>query len=267
MAAFFLTLPIQIVLNAMRETMWYLKHCELFLQLSPDELNQLEARSRFRTYPARTPIYLPGEKATSVFLVAEGMVKISNITADGKESILAFIEPGELFGELALLDVEQRDEFVGTVERTIVVMIPTVELQKILAERADVTLGITKLVGVRRQRIERRLKNVLFQSVRDRLIHLLLDLGEQFGQETSEGVQLRLKLSHQDLGNLIGATRETVTSLLGQLRTEGSIEYRRCNVVLKKVARLAKAVQRFPREQLVRDKRDSAPSRVMLLYE
>ncbi len=241
----------------MRETMWYLKHSDLFLQLSPDDLNQLESRSRFRTYPARTPIYLPGEKAESVFLVAEGMVKVSHFSADGKESILAFIEPGEMFGELALLDVHERDEFVGAVARTTVVMIPTVELQKILAVRADVTLGITKLVGLRRQRIERRLKNVLFQSVRDRLIHLLLDLEEQFGQDTPEGVQLRLKLSHQDLGNLIGATRETVTSLLGQLRAEGSIEYRRCNVVLKNVSRLANSVQRLPREQLVKDKRNS----------
>jgi CRP-like cAMP-binding protein len=190
-----------------------------------------------------------------VFLVAEGMVKVANHSADGKESILAFIEPGELFGELALLGVHQRDEFVGAMERTTVVMIPAVELQRLLAVRPDVTLEVTKIVGLRRLRLERRLKNVLFQSVRDRLIHLLLDLEEQFGHQTPEGVRLRIKLSHQDLGNLIGATRETITSLLGVLRAEGSIDYRRCNITLKNSSRLAKAVQRPPRGQPAIDER------------
>ncbi len=228
----------------MSETLWHLKHCDLFQQLTPEEFTRLESRSRFRTYPARSPIYLPEEKADSIFLVAEGLVKVSNLSPDGKESILAFIEPGEIFGELALLDIKKRDEFVEAVNRSTVVMIPADEFQRIISIRADVSLAITKLVGMRRQRIERRLKNLLFQSTRDRLIHLLLDLEEQFGQDTPEGVRLRIKLSHQDLGNLIGATRETVTSLLGQLRVEGSIEYKRCKIILKNVAKLASGVQR-----------------------
>jgi CRP-like cAMP-binding protein len=242
----------------MSETLWHLKHCDLFQQLTPEEFARLESRSRFRTYPARSPIYLPEEKADSIFLVAEGLVKVSNLSPDGKESILAFIEPGEIFGELALLDIRKRDEFVEAVNRTTVVMIPADEFQRIISIRADVSLAITKLVGMRRQRIERRLKNLLFQSTRDRLIHLLLDLEEQFGQDTPEGVRLRIKLSHQDLGNLIGATRETVTSLLGQLRVEGSIEYKRCKIVLKNVPKLAIGVQRIVSPRYIQ--KDSALS-------
>jgi CRP-like cAMP-binding protein len=242
----------------MSETLWHLKHCDLFHQLTPEEFTRLESRSRFRTYPARSPIYLPEEKADSIFLVAEGLVKVSNLSPDGKEAILAFIEPGEIFGELALLDIRKRDEFVEAVNRTTVVMIPADEFQRIISIRADVSLAITKLVGMRRQRIERRLKNLLFQSTRDRLIHLLLDLEEQFGQDTPEGVRLRIKLSHQDLGNLIGATRETVTSLLGQLRVEGSIEYKRCKIVLKNVPKLAIGVQRIVSPRYIQ--KDSALS-------
>ncbi len=230
----------------MSDSLWHLKHCNLFHSLTPKECENLAISSKFRRFPARAPIYLPGEKAEHVFLVAEGMVKASTITNDGKESILSFIDQGELFGEMALLDVSQREEFVEAIERSTVVMIPSRVFQELLVVRSDLALAITKLVGLRRVRIERRIRNLMFQSARDRLIHLLLDLEEQFGQETSEGVRLRLKLSHQDLGNLIGATRETVTSLLGQLRAEGTIDYKRNKFVLKNVNALARAVHRVP---------------------
>ena len=123
-------------------------------------------------------------------------------------------------------------------------MIPASLLQELLAGRSELALPITKLVGLRRQRIERRLKNLLFQSSRERLVHLLLDLEEQFGRETHEGVQLRLKLSHQDLANLIGTTRETVTGIMGDLKSEGLVQCQRCQIMLTHPARMARIVRR-----------------------
>ncbi len=231
----------------MPEKLWHLKNCNLFQQLSPEEFEKLEAPSRSRTYPAHTPIYLPDQKLDSIFLVAEGLVKVSNLSSDGKESILAFLEPGEVFGELALVDIKEQFELVEAVERTTVVMIPANILRQLLSSSTDVSLAVTKLVGLRRQRIEQRLRNLMFHSTRERLIHLLLDMVEQFGQESPQGVRLRIKLSHQDLGNLIGATRETVTSLLCQLRAEGVVEYKRCKVIVTNTSRLAKSVQRTVR--------------------
>jgi CRP-like cAMP-binding protein len=187
---------------------------------------------------------LPAEKADSVFLLAKGLAKVSHLTSDGKESTLAFVEAGELFGELALFDGEQRDEFVEAIEPTTVVMIPNEEMQHLMTERADVALGITKLIGLRRQRIERRLKNLLFLPNRERLVHLLIDLAEQFGLHTDDGIRLRVKLSHQDMANLIGSTRETVTVILGQLKSEGSVAGGRRKIVLTNPERLARSVHR-----------------------
>lgn len=228
----------------MPEKIWHLKNCDLFGSLLPAQIGRLERRSRSRTFPARSPIYLPSEKADSVFLLAKGLVKVCHLTADGKQSILAFIEPGELFGELAIFEGERRDEYVEAVEAATVVMIPADELQQLMAERHDVAMGITKMVGLRRHRIERRLKNLLFLSSRDRLIHLLLDLAEQFGSSADDGIRLRVKLAHQELANLMGSTRETVTILLGQLKTEGFIDIGRRKIVLIEPKHLAQCVQR-----------------------
>lgn len=228
----------------MSEKLWHLKNCELFQRLSPEQMDRLESRSRAKSFPAKTPIYLPSERAESVFVLASGLAKVSHLTDDGKESILSFVEPGEMFGELAIFAPESRGEFVEALERTTVVMIPIAELDRLMNEVAQVAIGITKMVGLRRQRIERRLKNLLFLSNRDRLIHLLLDLAEQFGEAEGDQVRLRLKLSHQELANLIGSTRETVTITLGQLKNEGMVSGGRCRIQLTKPAALANVVQR-----------------------
>ena len=228
----------------MPDQLWHIKHCQMFQRLTPNEIGRLESHSRTRTYPAGSAIYLPSERADAVYLVADGVVKVSSLSPDGKESILAFIDQGELFGELALIDAGPREEFVEAVTRCSIVMIPADTVRQLLSQRSDLALAVTKLVGLRRQRIERRLRNLLFQSSRERLTHLLLDLEEQFGSETNEGVLIRLKLSHQDLANLIGTTRETVTGILGDLRNEKLIEARRCKITLINPARMAKSVHR-----------------------
>ena len=230
----------------MSDKHWYLKNCSLFERLDDQQLGRIEQCSRARSFSANCPIYLPSDNADYVFLLANGLVKVSHISGDGKESILTFIEPGELFGELAIFDDEPRNELVKAMQRSVVVMIPTASLRQLMHERADIALSITKLVGLRRKRIERRFKNVLFLSNRDRLIHLLLELAEQYGVHSEDGIRLRIKLSHQELANLIGTTRESVTVALGQLKAEGSVTGGRCKLVITRPERLAESVSRQP---------------------
>lgn len=232
----------------MTEKLWYLKRCELFERLSAKELEQLESRCRARSFPRKTPIYLPIDEARSVFLLASGRVKICHLTPEGKQSILAFIDPGELFGELAVFEQGAREEYAETLEPSTVVMIPGDEMQRLIQQHPVVSMSVTRMMGLRRRRIERRLKNLLFLSNRDRLTHLLLELAEQYGEPSSEGVRLRIKLSHHDLANVIGSTRETVTVVLGELQAEGLISLGRRKIVIRQPDRLAASVERaFPR--------------------
>jgi CRP-like cAMP-binding protein len=231
----------------MSEKLWYLKHCDLFERLSPKELERLESRCRAKSFPRNTPVYLPIDEAHSVFLLASGRVKICHGTPDGKQAILALIDPGELFGELAMFDAA-RDEYAETIEPSTVVMIPREEMQRLAQEHPVVSMALTRLMGLRRQKIERRLKNLLYLSNRDRLTHLLLELAEQYGERTGEGVRLRIRLSHQDLASVIGSTRETVTVVLGELQAEGLISVGRRKITIRQPEQLAGHVERpFPK--------------------
>jgi CRP-like cAMP-binding protein len=232
----------------MSEKLWYLKNCDLFERLTPKELQRLESRCKARSFPRSTPIYLPIDEADSVFVLAAGRVKICHGTPDGKQSILAFIDPGELFGELAIFDSGLRDEYAETLEPSTVILIPGDAMQRLLLDHPVVSMNLTRIMGLRRKRIERRLKNLLYLSNRDRLTHLLLELAERYGATVPEGVRLRIKLSHQDLANVIGSTRETVTVVLGELQSEGLIAVGRRKIIIRQPDRLARSVERtFPK--------------------
>jgi CRP-like cAMP-binding protein len=221
--------------------LWHLKRCDLFQRLSEEELRRVESVCRARNFPRGSPIYLPAQHADAVLLLTSGRAKICNVTDDGKQAILALVEPGELFGELSVLEDSAREEYAEAMEKSTVILIPGYEIQRLMESNPSVSISITKMIGLRRRRIERRLKSLLFRSNRERLVLLLLELAEQYGRPEPGGILIGIKLSHQDLANVIGSTRETVTVTLGELQAQGHLRLGRRRIVLTDPKRLASA--------------------------
>ncbi len=226
----------------MSDFYWFLKDCDLFAYLTDQDVRALESVSKARDFRRGEPIYLPNDSADAVLLVTKGRVKICHVTPDGKQSILNIIDQGELFGELSLLDETGRQEFAEAIESTTVVLIPKSEMLALMANHPHLNKGITKLIGSRRQRIERRLRNLLFRSNRERVVHLLIEMAEKYGQKTETGMELAIKLSHQEMASIIGSTRETVTVMLGQLQNEGLIKIARRRITIVDIHSLSKEV-------------------------
>ena len=145
---------------------WYLKRCDLFEKLTPEQSEGIERRAVMRRFSKGELIYVPGDPCQSVLVVARGRVKIKGITPDGKEFILAFVDEDELFGELALVDDAPRSEFAEAADPTELLAIPREELFRLVEARPDLAFQITKLVGLRRRRIESRLRNIFFRNNR-----------------------------------------------------------------------------------------------------
>jgi len=223
----------------MESKLWYLKHCDLFEQLTPEQIERLERHAMVRSFKRQETVYAPGEPGRSVLVLVTGRVKIKHITSDGKETILAFIEEGEIFGELALLGDVLRGEYAEAVSDSQILLIPQANLLWLMEQRSDLALSITKLVGWRRRRIENRLRNILFLSSRDRMIHMLLELIDSHGDRRGDVCEIRLPLTHQDLAGLIGVTRETVTVVLGQLQFERLVKVQRRNITVLNCQRLS----------------------------
>ncbi len=223
----------------MTERIWHIQNCSLFRSLNPEQLTTLERGARMRQFSRDAAVYLPTDAADNAFLLAEGRIRICSVTPEGKQAILAFIEPGELFGELAIVQAGEREERAEAVVKSTVVQLSGKALRSLVENSASLSLGVTRPIGLRRQRVERRLKSLLFRSNRERLLQLLLDLVQQYGERQSDGIQLRIRLSHQDLSSIIGCRRETVTTLLGELQSSGSILIHRRRIIIRDLKQLA----------------------------
>lgn len=225
---------------------WHIGSCSLFEKLNASQLTSLETRARIRTFDRGSTIYIPNDTPETVFLLADGRVRLCSHTPDGKQIILGFIEPGEIFGELSLLDESPYEERAEAVSQATVVLIPAEVVRSLMEVDAKLSLGITKLLGFRRTRIERRLRSLIFRSNRDRVIQLLLDLCEQYGRSSTNGVEIGIPLSHQDMASIVGTTRESTTLVLGEFQEMGIVRVSRQRVVVLDLSRLAGLIQAVP---------------------
>ncbi|HQR05294.1 MAG TPA: Crp/Fnr family transcriptional regulator [Gemmatales bacterium] len=201
-------------------------------------MTDLECNARVRSFRRKEVIYFPSTPGESVLIVLKGRVKLKDITPDGKESILAFVEVGEVFGELALFDDDNRQNYAEAVLETQIAAVPKEPMLEVMNRRADLSLRITKLVGLRRKQAEARLRQLLFRTTRERLVYVLLNLLSQHSEKNGTTTEITLPLSHQDIAGLIGATRESVTMALGELQGEGLIRVKRQRLILYDIDRL-----------------------------
>ena len=137
-------------------------------------------------------------------------------------------------------------EYAEAAKDSTYIRIPADRLGELMREVPSLAVRFMHLIGLRRKRLERRLRNLLFSSSRDRLIHVLLDLADTYGVPGEDGVRLTTDMSHQDLASIIGSTRETVTLVLGELQTEGLIKLGRRKITLVRPAAINGLVRSLP---------------------
>jgi len=203
--------------------LWYLKHIRLFDGMSPSEMQEMEKITRMEEVKKRQPLYLPGDPSSSVYLLKKGRVKIANTAPSGKEVTFEILEPGEVFGELEVLEDAPRSTSAETLDDTLICVIPRKDFDQYLTMHPNVTVKLTKLIGLRLRKIQSRVEDLVFRDVPARLAHLLLELSKTDSVAGKQGIRLRAKLTHQEMANLIGCSRETVSTIIGQFRDQGLI--------------------------------------------
>ena len=204
--------------------LWFLKHIRLFDGISPSEMQEMEKITRMEEVKKRQPLYLPGDPSSNVYLLKKGRVKIANTASSGKEVTFDILDPGEIFGELDVLEDAPRSTSAETLDDALICVIPRKDFDQYLAMHPTVMFKLTKLIGLRLKKIQSRVEDLVFRDVPARLAHLLVDLSKTEGVAEKQGIRLKVKLTHQEMANLIGCSRETVSSTLGQFRDEGLLQ-------------------------------------------
>ena len=204
------------------DKIWYLRQIDLFAGIGELEMQQLVKRTTMREFSRGKVILRPNEPQEMVYLIKEGRVKISRYSPEGREQILALLQPGDTFGELALVQ-EAEPVQVEAFEDTLICALYRGDFLALIRRQPELLLAVMKVLAERLRVAEEEIADLVFQDVRGRLASLLLRLAEAYGRKTGGMLRLTLRLTHQDIASMIGATRETVTSALSRFRDAGLI--------------------------------------------
>jgi CRP/FNR family transcriptional regulator len=189
------------------------------------------------------PLYMPGDRASSVYLLRAGSVRLSRLMRSGGELILDVVGPGELIGEGAALGWSRRLGLAQALEPSKASPLAASILESAAHRNPDMALALARLVSERQRRLEVRAVLNAYGNCRQKLVGVLLEMAERFGIDEAEGCRIGVRLTHEELARLIGAARETVTPLLVALRRQGAIDYDRSSILLRDRVSLAKANQ------------------------
>lgn len=210
---------------ALSQTARLLQQCELFESLNASDLNALAQVCRTRRVDRGTLIFGRGEPADSMMLVVGGRVRISSVSAEGREVILNEIGAGQSFGEIALLDRSERTADATALEDTQLLVLYRWEFEPFLKSRVDLCLELMRLLCYRLRRTTAQVEDLALRSLESRLARVLLALAEQAGQTADRGsLSFPLPLSQRELGEITGATRESINKTLRLWRELGLAE-------------------------------------------
>ncbi|GBD05237.1 CRP-like cAMP-activated global transcriptional regulator [bacterium HR20] len=221
--------------------LWYLKNFDIFGELDAESMEQLERMTTSEEVRKGELLYFPAQPSRAVFFLKRGHIKISRFDENGREMIVDILGPGEIFGEIFEEGAgTSAYDTAETLDDVLICAISPEDFRLLLSRHPEASFELVKQVGFRLRRIERRLIDYLNCDVVTRLVRLLVSLAEDFGKIRQGIVIISLPLSHSEIAMLIGASRQTVTSLLTQLRSEGILEYSRHQIILKQYEDLRK---------------------------
>lgn len=197
-----------------------LNRMHLFSELNPSDTDILTSHGTTRTYPANSILINEGDETDSLYVLLEGEVKVYASDENGKEVILNILGPGEYFGELALVDNEPRSASVKTMQTTKVMVIAKHDFKKVLADYPDIAFNMIQSLARQVRDLTNNVKSLALMDVYGRVAHTLLDMAS----EMEDGrMVIEQKLTHQDIADMVGASREMVSRILKDLVNGGYI--------------------------------------------
>jgi len=227
------------------DSQFFIRNYDLWCQLSDEEYKDLKVQHAVIEVPRGEYIYFEAYNHNKVYFVKEGTIKIGYIDDDGNEKVKEIIRKGELFGQFSLERDNLHGEFAQAYKDNVSICAFTIDdFERLLKNRPDLALKYSKQVGAKLRNIENRLVNLLNKDVKTRLIHFLWQLVEQnLVENTAEGFCMPNYLTHEDIAGLIGSSRQTVTTMINELETEGILSYNRQEICFLDVKKLQKRVQ------------------------
>ncbi len=199
------------------QKLFNLKQSDIFESFNPMEMGRLLGVVEELELPKHHVIFAPGIPSEAIYFIEKGRVRLTRLSPEGKTVILALLGPGDLIGEAAW-ESGEHDSYAETVEDTRLYQIGRESFQNFVRENPDFGLRLIQIIGVRLKEAQARIEDLVFRPVPSRVARLLLSLAESHGKVTPNGIRVEFRLTHQEIANLVGSSRVTVTQILNRFR-------------------------------------------------
>jgi CRP-like cAMP-binding protein len=210
----------------------YLSTIQIFRDLSPAELAEMDRQITMSTCASGKIFYMPEDSSEVLFLLKKGQVQIYRLAPNGKKLVVSTLGPGAIFGEMSLVGQGMHNTFAEAVEECVLCVMSRADVERLVREKPDVAFRFLETMGGRLTELETHLEDIAFKSIPARLAGLLLRLAAEQGSDELRGY------THQDLSEMLGTYRETVTQTLNEFKAQGLIDIGRKHIVLRDDGRL-----------------------------
>ena len=201
----------------------FLRQVSLFESLTDQQIEALGTVTITRSFPRDSAIILADEEGDTLFLVKHGRVKVNILSEEGREVILSLLGAGAVFGELSLLDSKPRSANVVAVEDTELIMLRRPDFLRLIHHTPQIATALLAELASRLRKTDRQIEGLALLDVTSRISDTLLQLAREQGTEIAAGVLIAHRPTHQELANMSGTTRETVSRVLKRLESQGYI--------------------------------------------
>ena len=213
-----------------------------FCNLSTASVSALDTLKFTSVYPKGSVLFVEGEEPRGVFILCSGRAKVTTSSSEGKTLIVSIAEPGEVLGVSASILGTAHEVSAETIEPTQVNFVRREDFLRFLGAHPDAAMHAAQALSANYQSAQREIRSLgLAQTTSEKLAKLLLDWCEK-GDETPKGVRLKVLLTHEEIGQMIGTTRETVTRLLGDFKRKKVLEVKGSTVFVMQQAHLQSLV-------------------------
>lgn len=213
--------------------LWYLSQISMFETLPMEDLMEIERMAPMSNLKKNILIQTPETFREGLYFLKEGKLRLYKVNPEGKQFTLGILGKGNVFGEIDSFSLGTKDIFIETMENTLLCSLGKEQFEQFLLSRPQLAMKFLKVLSERLKERDAMLEKLALGDIRDRVLHLLVKLSEQFGVEEEGYHKIDLPLSHQELANMIGATRESVTVILNVLSKDEVIRSGRMSIHVK----------------------------------
>lgn len=210
----------------------------LFAPLAQEDVKWLARHTKMTTYKRHELVYDVGDTSDHLYFLFSGSIKIGTFSNDGREVIKHILHPMAIFGELSLVAETKRKDFAYCMKDVKIATLKLAYLKQVMRKDHSLSMRVLQFIGKRLHNAENRLESLIFKDARERIIEFLRDSALKRGKKIGFELLIKHTLTQQDIANITGTSRQTVTSVLNELKKANLIHFNRRSILIRDIAQL-----------------------------